>query len=378
MSTHNKHIVFVPENKDWGGSELLWSKTALWLAKQDAKVTVVKHEALKFPSWFSDENSSVKIVNARTSKLNLLKKICNRFLPYSARFKEKNNRLALVIAEHPSLVVINQGFNFNGAQLAQDLNNKNIPYVMLSHAVNEGLWPNKQLRALMKYGFLNSQKNYFVSHDNFEVTQLQIGHKLINAEIVRNPYNVAFNNSGMEVISDTFNLAVVGRYHFSSKGQDVIFRVLKDTKWRERDLIVNFYGSGEDIDNLKDIISNFNLSNARIHEYTETSKIWEQNHGLLLTSRYEGMPITIIEAMLSKRFVITTNVSGNTELLTDNKNAFIAEAPRPLYVDKALERAWKRKEEWKAIGEQACQDITKHIPEHPEKVFGEKLLELLN
>ena len=377
MSNQNKHIVFVPENRHWGGSELLWSKTALWLAKQGEKVTVVKHESLKSPTWFKNENRSVNIVNATTTKLSWFKKVLNRFLPYSYRFKVKNNRLARVIAQQPSLVVINQGFNFNGVQLAQSLIKERLQFVIISHAVNECIWPNKQMRKLMNKAFLNSQQNYFVSNDNFEATQVQIGNELPKVEIVRNPYNVPFSGLKKEVPSNTFNLAVVGRYHFSSKGQDVILRVLNQEKWKEREIQVNFYGSGEDIDNLKDVVSNFNLSNVKINEYTETSKIWENNHGLLLTSRYEGLPISIVEAMLSKRFVITTDVSGNVELLEDNKNAFIAEAPRPKYVDNALERAWKRRDEWKAMGEQAYSDIIQHIPEHPDKVFGEKLLELL-
>lgn len=367
----------MPENKDWGGSELLWSKTALWLAKQSVKVTVVKHEALKLPSWFTNENC-VNIINSSTTKINLFKKACNRFLPYSSRFKEQNNRLSQLMAQQPSLVVINQGFNFNGAKFAQSLIKENIAYTILSHALNEGLWPDKQLRKLMKYGFLNSQKKYFVSKDNFEVTQLQIGCELINSEIVRNPFNVPYKAKNNYPYNKKLSLAVVGRYHFSSKGQDVILRVLNQEKWKKRELTINFYGSGNDIDNLKDVVSNFNLSNLRIHPYTETTKIWENNHGLLLTSRYEGLPISIVEAMLSKRFVITTDVSGNTELLEDNKNAFIAEAPRPKYVDNALEKAWERRNEWKAIGEQAYIDIVKYIPEKPDKVFGEKLLELLN
>lgn len=378
MSSGRKHIVFIPENKHWGGSELLWSKTALWLASQNIYVTVLKHKNLKLPSWFNKESSFLSIEDVRNVKLNLFKKICNRVLPYRLRFKVKKNRDKQVRKFQPSLVVSNQGFNFNGVHLTENLIKDNVRYVIVSQAVNEGVWPNKQLRAQMKRAFLNSEKNYFVSKDNIELTQMQLGFKLANAEIVRNPFNLSYNNSIEVVKSETFNLAVVGRYHFSSKGQDVILRVLNQIKWKQRNLKVNFYGTGEDVENLRDVILNFNLTNAQLHGYTNTAQIWKHNHALLLTSRYEGLPISIVEAMLCKRFVITTNVSGNTELLTDGENAFIAEAPRPEYVDKALERAWIKRHEWKEIGQRAYQVAIKKIPEHPEEIFGQKLLSILN
>lgn len=380
MNNHKVHIVFVPENKHWGGSELLWSKTALWLAKQNILVTVLKHERLKLPLWFVKESNNLDFLNIISSskpKLSLIKRIWNRFVPYRFRFKAKNTRFSELAKIQPSLVVINQGFNFNGVITAIELNKLQIPYATISEAVNEGMWPILSLRENMKLAFKESVMNYFVSQDNLEVTQMQLGCVLDNTEIVRHPFNVPFKSKNNYPKNQKLCLAVVGRYHFSSKGQDVILRVLNQEKWKEREIQVNFYGSGDDIYNLKDVVSNFNLSNVKINEYTETSKIWENNHGLLLTSRYEGLPISIVEAMLSKRLVITTNVSGNKELLIDNENAFIAAAPRPEYVDEALERAWERRWEWKAMGEQAYSHIIQHIPEQPDNVFGEKLLELL-
>ena len=46
--------------------------------------------------------------------------------------------------------------------------------------------------------------------------------------------------------------------------------------------------------------------------------VLSQHHGLILPSRFEGLPLAIVEAILCGRICITTDVSGNTQLLEDN------------------------------------------------------------
>ena len=49
----------------------------------------------------------------------------------------------------------------------------------------------------------------------------------------------------------------------------------------------------------------------KIHKILQL-KIFVKKLGLILTSRYEGLPISIVEAMFAKRFNNCNNVSGNT------------------------------------------------------------------
>lgn len=371
------HFVFLPCNTDWGGSELLWSRTIMYLSKKDIKVSVVLHPKLKLPKdleVFIKNNNVEKHLYA-IDQIKFPKRILNRFLPYRLQFKSHSSKFNIVKKLNPDLIVLNQGFNNNAVMDLSHLLKLNIPYVTISHAVNEGLWPELNLRTGMRKLFLNSKMNYFVSKDNFKVTELQIGEPLKNFKIVRNPFQL-FNPKDIQE-TNSYELAFVGRYHFSSKGQDSLLRVLNNDKWKSRNLIINFYGEGEDLENLKSIVKNFKISNVKIHKYTSIDDVWLKNSGLILTSRYEGLPITIVEAMFAKRFVIVTNVSGNVELLIDNVDSFIIEAPRPVYIDNALERAWERRSDWKKIGETAYRNIIKEIPEKPEKDFSDELLNLI-
>lgn len=375
-----KKILFSTENVTWGGSELLWSQTVVELSKLSFLVAVCIHSKLEISKELIllEKESKIKVIRYISGNLPFWKRIANRFLSYKNRFKPSNLKEDLILNFNPDLIIINQGFNFNGVNTMLFALQNKINYITISQAVNEGLWPNSNLREKMRLGFSNSLKNYFVSQDNLLVTQNQLGVFLRNAEVVRNPFNVPFTIELAFPASDNFQLAFVGRYDFYAKGQDVILQALSDEKWKNRNLIVNFYGQGNDIENLKDLIEMYQLNNVIVHPHTSTEQIWKTNHGLILTSRFEGLPIVIVEAMLCKRFVIVTNVSGSKELVIDNVTGFIAAAPRPEYVDEALERAWQQRMNWEEIGLKARQEITTQIPVNPANDFAFKLQHILS
>jgi glycosyltransferase involved in cell wall biosynthesis len=377
---YSKKILFATENTSWGGSELLWYKTVVELLPFGFSITVCIHNKLEIPKELTllEKESKIKIIRSISRILPVWKRIANRFLSYNRRFKPSNLKEDLILNFNPDLIIINQGFNFNGVDTMLFASKNRVNYITISHAVNESLWPNYALREKMKLGFGNSLINYFVSQDNLLVTQNQLGYVMKNAEVVRNPFNVPFAIDLAFPESDNFHLAFVGRYDFYAKGQDILLQVLSDEKWKNRNLIVNFYGEGNDIENLKDLIKMHELNNVIIHSHTATEEIWRTNQGLILTSRFEGLPIVIVEAMLCKRFVIVTNVSGNKELVIDNETGFIAAAPRLEYVDEALERAWRQRMNWQEIGVKARQEIVKQVPEKPALVFANKLRSILS
>jgi len=105
--------------------------------------------------------------------------------------------------------------------------------------------------------------------------------------------------------------------------------------------------------------------------------IWKGHHALILTSRYEGLPLAIVEAMLCHRPCIVTDVSGNAELLEDKKTGFIAKAPTVAFIDEALEQAWSQRERWPEIGAAAGRAVRNLVPPNPAKVFSEMLLGLV-
>jgi glycosyltransferase involved in cell wall biosynthesis len=138
---------------------------------------------------------------------------------------------------------------------------------------------------------------------------------------------------------------------------------------------VNLFGNGSSRTVLERLAKLFELRNVTFGGYQENIEaLWSTHHALILSSRIEGMPLALVEAMLCGRPAIVTDVGGNCEMIEDNINGFVAPAPTADLFDEALERAWQRRAEWPALGRSAQLTARKLVPADPGGVMAEKLL----
>ena len=106
----------------------------------------------------------------------------------------------------------------------------------------------------------------------------------------------------------------------------------------------------------------------------DVAGIWTDHHGLILPSRCEGLPLVVVEAMLSGRVSIATDAAGIAEVIDDGVTGFLAAAATEDGLDAALERAWQRRDEWPAIGAAAAVRIRELVPEDPAAELARMLL----
>jgi glycosyltransferase involved in cell wall biosynthesis len=96
-----------------------------------------------------------------------------------------------------------------------------------------------------------------------------------------------------------------------------------------------------------------------------------------MPSRYEGLPLAIVEAMLCGRPVVATDVAGHSEIVEDGVTGFLADAPTVDSVAKALERLWARRSDAEQIGAAAAQRIRQLVPPDPARIFANKIKDIL-
>ncbi len=370
-------IAFVSTNKSsWGGSEYLWYETLLKFFSSGCKVIASTPCWKEIPDAIGDLKSKniPFFLNTSASKF---KKIYNRLTPSNLQLSQVEDGYKFLIGFNPELVVINQGGNSGGIDLMEFCIKKNFKFVSIIQAANEAKWPSDELSKRLALAYPQAMKNYFVSDANIKLTELQIGQKISNSKIIFNPFNVEYeNNINYPEVNDFYFMANVARLEFFAKGQDILFQVLNEKKWRDRNLIVNLYGKGlhqQSVEKLKNFL---NLSHVKIQGHIKPMDIWRQNHALILTSRYEGLPLALVEAMLCSRPGVVTQVSGNPEVIIDNENGFLAKAANAEFVDEALERAWIRRKEWESIGGKAKNFIRSIIPKDPAEYFYNELVNL--
>ncbi len=305
------------------------------------------------------------------------KKLINRLVPKSLQLRHEEDGFKFLLDFKPEIVVISQGGNTGGIDLMEYCIKHKLKFVTISNAANEAKWPSDELNKRLSAALPKAVKNYYVSRANIHLTEIQIGQTITNSGILFNPFNVDYyHDFKYPEARDNYILANVARHEFYAKGQDILFQVLNEKKWKERNLIVNLYGKGENSDSLRKLKNYFELKNVNIEGHVDPNEIWKQCHALILTSRYEGLPLALVEAMLCGRLGIVTKVSGNPEVIIDNENGFLAKAASAEFVDEAMERAWKRRDEWSVIGSKSKEYIRSLIPEDPISYFCNELNEL--
>lgn len=298
---------------------------------------------------------------------------------YASTFAHEVARLRVGLAgTRPDLVVLSQGGNHDGFLLAEVCRRMSLPYVLLSQKATDLYWPIDSRRARVKRVYAAAKACYFVSEHNRRTTEEQLGFRLTNTVVVRNPFLVSWKRrEDWPSMERGIRIACIGRLYPMEKGQDLLLRVLARERWRARPLHVTFYGTGLQSSGLEEMARFLELRNVTFAGFVrDVDSIWSEHHALVLPSRCEGLPLVLVEAMLSGRVPIVTDVGGSGEVVVDDVTGFLAEGPSENSLDEAMERAWQRREEWRAIGEAAATHIRTLVPEDPAAVFAEIVKEV--
>lgn len=368
-----KKIAFIStmEGEPWGGSENLWSQTALRMTEAEAVVGVNVARWPTMPQALEELVVAGCDVTRRTSPGTPLHKVIKRIrgercFHWLDRFR-------------PNFAVISQGSNLDGVPWMLECLRRNIPYATVAQMAMDSYWPAQDVTAPAAIGYRNAQASFFVSQAILELTEKQIAVKLINAEVVRNPFNVDYDTSlAWPETESSMKLACVGRLAPTAKGQDLLIDVLSGAKWRARPIEIILFGNGPNRETLEKRIQMLELKNIRFGGYVnDIQQIWREHHALILPSRYEGLPLVIVEAMLCQRMCIVTDVPGNAELIRDNSTGFVAAAANARCLDEAMERAWQRRHEWAELGHEAGHDVRKVVSRDPVADFVTRLGSLL-
>jgi len=353
----------------WGGSEELWAGAAMALAERGHTVSVYK--------------TVVDYAHPRIQRLKSLS--CSvrnlRLPPLPKPLVTRSHLLSLALhltARRPDLVVISQGDNYDGLHFGYLCRKLRVPYTLISQKATDHFWPPDRSRKYRREVFGGAARCFFVSEHNRSLTEDQNGATLTNASVVRNPYLVPADQSlpwpGGE--DECLRLACVARLYLLDKGQDILLRVLAREKWKNRNLHVSFFGSGFNREGLTDLTTRLGVRNVSFEGQTgDVPGIWKGHHALILPSRAEGLPLSLVEAMMCGRPAIVTNVGGNAEVIEDRVTGFLA-APAEDDIDAALDAAWERRHELREMGLLAASRIRELVPPNPAELFADMLLEI--
>lgn len=355
----------------WGGSEELWSRAALRLKNDSHEVfaSVVFWPSLS-PKVDALRQCGIEVSTHSSRHAGLAGRIRHKIAGGNAKDYERLRKY------RPDLVIISQGFNMDGLGWMSFCQQAGLPFVVIVQCNSELWWPEDEIGRDLAKAYRAARKVFCVSRSNLDLLERQIGESLPNAMVVRNPFNVSSHQPiAWPEETDTWRLACVARLTPAAKGQDLLFQVLARTQWQKRSVEINLYGTGPCELSLQCLARSLRLKMVHFRGHVDNvASIWAQNHMLVLPSRFEGLPLALVEAMWCGRPAIVTDVAGNAELCFDRETGFVAAAPAVGLLEQTMEVAWNHRHEWQKMGAAARARVEQLVPKDPIGDFCQRLL----
>ena len=364
-------FISLNDHVPWGGSEELWSKTAIYLSRNHQITALLKrwkeiHPKLK---KLIDAGVNVKFKAQNITQFSFVNKLIRKFSrktnpeniefdyrPYDHVFISLGNNFDPKLNSYTNTLITQEKDYSLIIQLATDLR----------HITDE------QLQAFIE-SYQKAKRVYFLSEDNVSKTELYLGVELKNKIKINNPFN--FSQDYLAPKSNHFNMACVAAFTSFHKGQDLLITALGQEKWRNRDFKLNLYGDGINKLQIKRLIKRYNLDSKVIIKgfVNDKADIWEENTISIMPSRMEGQSMAMLEAMSFGRMVIATNVGDANELIIENETGFIISAATIKLIDEALEKAWLARNEIIKMGINSRKHLFNYITKDPITQFAEQI-----
>lgn len=139
--------------------------------------------------------------------------------------------------------------------------------------------------------------------------------------------------AGLELPREKTLLGIVGRLEFRQKQQHLLVEAVASDPDLAADCHLVFAGDGPDAANLRDLLASHRLSGT-VLPWCDPARLYQALDALVIPSRYEGLPLVMLEALASATTVLGSDRDGMKDLLpperrfTPNDPAALATAIR--------------------------------------------------
>ena len=243
----------------------------------------------------------------------------------------KVRRLAKTIMPYqPDLIIVSQGaiaLSACGLGAARTAGVPLMSFLPMAHPV--ALVRGKKSPAIrlqeLLYQRLYALPDYFFTICNTAKDQLRNLHHVdpsrifvcyfgLESERIRQPDSSRRIRSGLRK-----HLALIGRIEFQQKRHDFFMRHLAEFRAELPSVTVHIIGDGPDRNNLEQLVQDLGLLDIVCFEgWVDDMAVWYKKLDmLLLPSRFEGVPVVMLEAMYWKIPVVASRCDGMAEMLPE-------------------------------------------------------------
>jgi len=340
----------------WAGSEEMWKMVATHALSKGYSVGVhaaatiarsTQLDALRLAGLVTIPREELNAITRRLAERNL-------FCRFKRFFATRHDVILLSMGGIADCVWI--------PDLLAWIRRSSTPLVIIVQANAEGIVQTEAQREVLRSVYNRAATVIFVSHHNLKLAERQLAWRFPNATLIPNPLREPLQASLPWPTSGGGRLrfAQVARLDVTDKQQDHILEALATDAWRNRSWLLTFFGSGPDENHIRRLINLYDLK-AKVSLggfVSDFQAIWRDHHLHILTSRREGMPLSLIESMACGRPALVTHAGASTELVKDGVHGFVSPGMHPEVLRETLERAWARRDQFHEMGMAAHERIT--------------------
>ena len=199
-----------------------------------------------------------------------------------------------------------------------------ISYIPFAHGLKDMGAKLGGLRDMFNHYLLNApdalititeeaKKTFFRLGSNVPIDVVYNGIDVDNPKLTRNEARNKFNLPLEKKI-----IALCGRLESKQKGQGFLIQSVSKSQYLKSEIMTLFVGDGPDESYLKQEVERFGLVDSiRFMGWCDTSLLYPAIDVLVIASRFEGMPLVMLEALKNGIPVVGTNRDGMKELLPE-------------------------------------------------------------
>ncbi len=230
-----------------------------------------------------------------------------------------------------------------------------IPWVAVAHGWTAENWKIEVYNALERFLLKRADAAVAVSPPLFETLEALRGagntHLVFNAIDLQNPPQRSLSK-------ETLTLGVIGRFS-PEKGQDVMLDALPAVIAQHPSLRLRIIGDGQERAALEAQAERLGVADSV--EFTgwrsDMPEQYARLDGLVLSSRSEGLPFAVLEAMSYGLPVVATRVGAIDHVIEDGATGWIVEPGSPTALADGINLALENLQYFAAVGQAGRQSL---------------------
>ncbi len=339
-------VIFLINSLRYGGANKVLIDIANYLSESNCEVFLILYND-EIPFYELNENIKVSYLSSYKIKINKLRRI----------FQVIKLRKKIKIFKPDALITFNN--------LGKLMGMFGVMFTRVKLIISERMDPYSYKPNSKRYMYMRYRAAdgcVFQTREASEYFPKSVRDKSIIIPNYIDVHDSEINEANTDFIKPLYDIIFIGRFDIRQKRQDLMIKAFSKVLKNYPDLLLAFFGDGPDIDKIKKLSEHYGISNnilfngvtKDIYAELRKSKIY------VLTSDYEGIPNSLMEAMAAGLPVISTNCSpgGAKLLISDKVNGLLVNRDNVDELAKAITYLLENPEARKRLGSEA-KKITK-------------------